>query len=197
MGLGNSRHLRKFEFKEILGCHRFLEHLRVNITTKVVVAPLAYMEGREGKRATRRSVMRSPILLCIDDSPQLLELRKATLEHLGYCVEVATDGYKAMKILDDSPVAAVLIEYKTEGIDAEAIALHIKQRFPRQPIILLSAYSGLPDRVLWLVDEYVMRSEPLEGLAQIINRVTHQTGETRMPSVSDRFPRRGIQDRVA
>ncbi len=41
------------------------------------------------------------------------------------------------------------------------------------PIILLSAYSDLPERVLWLVDEYMMRSEPLEGVVQIIERVRH------------------------
>ena len=143
--------------------------------------------------------MVSPVLLCIDDRPQLLELRKATLEPLGYCVEVATDGNTAIKMLDDVPVAAVLIEYKTEGIDAEAVALHIKQRFPHQPIILLSAYSDLPERVLWLVDEYVMRSEPLAGLVQVIERVTRhaETGEAHTPSGSDKFPRRRIPPRAA
>ncbi|MBZ5569664.1 MAG: response regulator [Acidobacteriia bacterium] len=123
--------------------------------------------------------MLSRVLLCVDDRPQLLEFRKATLEPLGYSVEVATDGNKAIRMLEDVAVAAVLIEYKSEGIDAEAVALHIKQRFPNQPIILLSAYSELPERVLWLVDEYVMKSEPLAGLVQAIERVTRPaaTGE--------------------
>ena len=143
--------------------------------------------------------MLSPVLLCIDDRPQLLELRKATLEPLGYCVEVATDAHKAIKMLDDVPVAAVLVEYKTEGIDAEAIAFHIKQRFPHQPIILLSAYSDLPERILWLVDEYVMRSEPLEGLVHAIERVTRhaEAGEAHTPSGSDKFPRWPIRARAA
>jgi hypothetical protein len=57
-------------------------------------------------------------------------------------------------------------------MDAEAVAWHIKRRFPSQPIVLLSAYSELPERVLWLVDEYVMRSEPLDGLLHVIERVT-------------------------
>ncbi|MGA2990860.1 MAG: hypothetical protein ABSD88_10345, partial [Candidatus Korobacteraceae bacterium] len=47
---------------------------------------------------------------------------------------------------------AVLLEYKLEGMDAEAVAYQIKQRFPRLPIILLSAYSQMPERILWLVD---------------------------------------------
>src|SRR5512143_1020098 len=134
--------------------------------------------------------MLSPILLCINDRPQLLEFRKATLEPLGYSVEIATNGNTAMKILEDVPVSAVLIEYKSEGIDAEAVALHIKQRFPNKPIVLLSAYSELPERVLWLVDEYVMKSEPLEGLVRVIERVARRAapGEGQKPSGSDKSP---------
>jgi DNA-binding NarL/FixJ family response regulator len=78
-----------------------------------------------------------------------------------------------MKLLDEESVAAVLLEYKQEGMDAEAVACHIKQRFPSLPIILLSAYSEIPERILWLVDEYVMRSELPEGLVRIIERAIH------------------------
>ena len=116
--------------------------------------------------------MDSPTVLCIDDRPQVLELRKATLESHGYCVKIASSGYTAMKMLEETPVAAVLLEYKMEGMDAEAVACHIKQRFPNLPIILLSAYSEMPERILWLVDEYVMKSELPERLVRIIERAT-------------------------
>jgi CheY-like chemotaxis protein len=116
--------------------------------------------------------MDAPTLLCIDDRPQLLELRKATLESQGYCVKIASSGCTAMKMLEDTSVAAVLLEYKTEGIDAEAVACHIKQRFPSIPIILLSAYSEMPERIMWLVDEYVMKSELSERLLPTIERAT-------------------------
>jgi two-component system OmpR family response regulator len=117
--------------------------------------------------------MDSPTVLCIDDIPQALELRKATLESHGYCVEIASSGYSAMKMLEESSVAAVLLEYKQEGMDAEALACHIKQQFPNLPIILLSAYCEIPERILWLVDEYVMKSELPKGLVRIIERATH------------------------
>jgi two-component SAPR family response regulator len=55
-------------------------------------------------------------------------------------------------------------------MDAEAIASHIKQRFPDLPIILLSAYSEMPERILWLVDDYVMKSELPERLVPTIER---------------------------
>ena len=114
--------------------------------------------------------MNSPTVLCIDDRPQVLDLRKATLESHGYRVKIASSGCAAMKILGDRSAVAVLLEYKQEGMDAEALACLIKQRFPNLPIILLSAYSEIPERILWLVDEYVMKSELPERLVPIIER---------------------------
>jgi DNA-binding NtrC family response regulator len=116
--------------------------------------------------------MRSPVLLVVDDRPQLLQVRKSNLEPFGFSVVTATTVSAAIAVLGNMAIDAVLMEYKSEGMDSEAVAFHIRHRFPRQLIILLSAYSDIPERVLWLVDEYVMRSEPIERLAQIIERVT-------------------------
>ncbi len=131
--------------------------------------------------------MDSPTLLCID-LPQVLELRKETLESLGYSVKIAPSRHTAMKMLEESSVAAVLLEYKQEGVDAEAIACHIKQRFPNLPIILLSAYSEMPERILWLVDDYVMKSELPERLVPIIERA-HKLALR----PNERFQRRGAE----
>src|ERR1700680_3691731 len=125
--------------------------------------------------------MDSATLLCIDDRPQMLELRKATLESQGYCVKLASSGYTAIKTFEETSVAAVLLEYKQEGIDAEAVACHIKQRFPSLPIILLSAYCEMPERILWLVDDYVMKSEMPERLIPIIERAQRRAPHSEGP----------------
>lgn len=119
----------------------------------------------------REQAMSAPVLLCIDDRPAVLQIRKAKLEKRGYSVLTANNAPTAISMLGNTAIAAVLLEYKSEGMDAEAVALNIKRRFPHEPIVLLSAYSELPERILWLVDEYVMKSEPLDGLVQIIERV--------------------------
>ncbi len=116
--------------------------------------------------------MRSPVLLCVDDSLHLLQVRKNNLESLGYFVITATTARSAIAALQETAVDAVIIDYRQEGLDSEAVAFHIKQRFPQQPIILLSAYSEMPQRILWLVDEYLMRSDGVERLVQMIERVT-------------------------
>jgi len=119
--------------------------------------------------------MDSPTVLCIDNRPQVLELRKATLEAHGYRVEIASSSYSAIQMLAEMSVAAVLLEYRQEGMDAEAVAYHLRQRFPNLPIILLSAYFEMPERILWLVDAYVMKSELPEGLVRVIERVARPT----------------------
>ena len=128
--------------------------------------------------------MDSPLVLCINDLPQTFELRKNVLESHGYCVKIASSGHTAMKLLDNEPVAAVLLEYKQEGMDPEAVAWQIKQRFPNLPIILLSAYAEMPERILWLVDEYVMKSEQPERIVPIIERA-----HKRAPSSNERCRR--------
>ena len=115
--------------------------------------------------------MASPIVLCVDDSPPLLTVRKQTLELLGYSVVTATNASTAIAILEQLAVDVVLVEYKHEGLDAEAVAYLIKQRLPEQPIVLLSAYADMPERSLWLVDDYVLRSDPPERLAEVVERV--------------------------
>jgi CheY-like chemotaxis protein len=128
--------------------------------------------------------MNRAAVLCIEDCPQALELRGATLEPCGYAVRVATSGYSGMKVLEETSVAVVLLEYKLEGIDAEAVALHLKQRYPSLPIILLSAFSEMPGRMLWRVDEYLLKSASLEELAGVIDRLIVSSNDRNIRSAA-------------
>ena len=61
---------------------------------------------------------RFPTVLCIDDSAQMLEERKAALESQGYSVKFASNGYHAIRALEEASVAAILLVYKQEGMEA-------------------------------------------------------------------------------
>jgi DNA-binding NtrC family response regulator len=52
-------------------------------------------------------------VLCIDDRPHVLELRKATLESHGYCANITSNGHTALKMLEETTVAAVFAEVQT------------------------------------------------------------------------------------
>jgi CheY-like chemotaxis protein len=130
--------------------------------------------------------MAFPAVLCVDHTPKAFELRKKTLESHGYRVKLASTSHAAIKMLEESSVAAVLLEYKHEGMNAEDVACDIKQQFPTLPIILLSSHPEFPERLLWLVDEYVMKSELADGLVPIIERATHRASSH--PNLSEGFP---------
>lgn len=138
--------------------------------------------------AYRRYFVSPRTLLLVDDSHTILQLRTARLQDLGFAVSTATNSVSALAVLERTRVAAVLLEYKLEGMDAEAVAFHIKQRFPTMPVILLSAFDDLPERVLWLVDEYVMKSEPLEKIAEVVQRVA--SAANKVPVRSELLNRR-------
>jgi DNA-binding response OmpR family regulator len=125
------------------------------------------------------------MLLLVDDSATTLQLRAARLQSLGFSISTATNGISAIAVLERTPVAAVLLEYKLEGIDAEAVAFQIRQRFPTTPVILLSAFCDLPERILWLVDEYVMKSEPLERVAAVVNNIARSANK--LPPQSEKL----------
>jgi hypothetical protein len=46
--------------------------------------------------------------------------------------------------------------------------LAIKQWFPKLPIILLSAYSEMPERILRLMDEKITKSDLTDGLVPLM-----------------------------
>jgi len=99
-----------------------------------------------------------------------LALRKENLETRGYSVQTAASVPSGMKVLEEAVVDAVLLEYKQESLETENVAFNIKRRFPRLPIVLLSACVEMPERLLWLVDEYAHKSAQPEELIHTIER---------------------------
>jgi len=112
-----------------------------------------------------------PGLLFVDGGLSELELRRSSLNAHGYSVLTANTLHSALQVLQNEPVAVVLVEYKGDGMDGETVVLSVKQQFPTMPVVLLSAYSDLPGWLLWLVDDYVMGGEPLEVLLGVVGRL--------------------------
>ncbi len=110
-------------------------------------------------------------VLFIDDRPEVAAYNKARLEAQGYSVATASSGYHGIRILEQRSAAVVLLEYRPGSLDAEAVAYLIKRRFPSQPVVLLSAFSDMPQRILWLVDDYAPKSAMLDELVLTIERV--------------------------
>jgi CheY-like chemotaxis protein len=99
------------------------------------------------------------LVLCIDDELIGLKVRKILLERAGYNVVSALDGSEGIDIFSREPVAAVVLDYAMPGMNGAEVAARMRELKPEVPILLLSAYVGLPKEVTSLVDVYMTKGE--------------------------------------
>ena len=106
------------------------------------------------------------LVLCVDDEQVGLRVRKILLERAGYRVLTAPDGYSGLELFAAQPVEAVVLDYAMPGMHGGEVARQMRQTKPQVPILLLSAYVGLPDDVSCLVDVYMTKGEGAPALLQ-------------------------------
>jgi CheY-like chemotaxis protein len=117
----------------------------------------------------------SNLVLCVDDEVVGLKIRKILLERAGYRVLTAPDGPLGLEIFSAEPVEVVVLDYSMPGMHGGEVAIRMRQAKPEIPILLLSAYIGLPNDVLSLVDMYMTKGEGapvlLEKLSSLLQPV--------------------------
>jgi CheY-like chemotaxis protein len=108
----------------------------------------------------------SHLVLCVDDELVGLQVRRILLERAGYRVVTAQDGSSGLAIFSSEPVEAVILDYSMPGMHGGEVATRMRQIKPAVPILLLSAYIGLPLEVTSLVDLYMTKGEGAPLLLQ-------------------------------
>jgi len=108
----------------------------------------------------------SQLILCVDDELVGLKVRKILLERAGYRVITALDGDAGLQLLESQPVKAVVLDYSMPGMPGGEVARRMREIKPNVPILLLSAYIGLPGDVTRLVDLYMTKGEGAPVLLQ-------------------------------
>jgi CheY-like chemotaxis protein len=81
-----------------------------------------------------------------------------------------------LEIFANEPVEVVVLDYSMPGMHGGEVALKMRQTKPHVPILLLSAYMGLPADVTSLVDLYMTKGEGppilLKKLGSLFHPVT-------------------------
>ena len=101
----------------------------------------------------------SHLVLCVDDEVVGLQVRKILLERAGYNVLTALNGSEGLELFQSAPVEAVVLDYSMPGMHGGEVAARMRSAKPQVPILLLSAYLGLPAEVTALVDVYMTKGE--------------------------------------
>lgn len=105
-----------------------------------------------------------PLVLCVDDEKVGLQVRKILLERSGYTVLTAPDGPSGLDLFATHPVEAVVLDYSMPGMHGGEVAARMRERKPDVPILLLSAYLGLPSEITKLVNIYMTKGEGAPAL---------------------------------
>jgi CheY-like chemotaxis protein len=92
------------------------------------------------------------MILCIDDEPTGLKVRKMLLQTVGYEVLTASSGLEGLKLFAANPIRAVIVDYSMPGMNGGEVAAEIKRLNPAVKIMMLSAYVDLPEEALKWVD---------------------------------------------
>jgi CheY-like chemotaxis protein len=113
----------------------------------------------------------SPVLLCIDDDPDVLECERTFLEAFGYTVLTAVGGSKGLELAWSHSVDIVIVDYFMSEMNGQEVASKMKRLKPQAPIIMLSGAVDVPKQALKLVDAFIakdhMSSQLLPVIAQL------------------------------
>jgi len=124
--------------------------------------------------------VRGPTLLCIDEHPEGLAVRKVLLEALGYHVLTAANARAGLRLFEHNDVDLVVLDYWVSDLNGESLSLVLQDLKPRVPVLLLSgAIRNIPEGILKLVDNFVQKGQPT---AVLLSAIAAACGP---PNVSD------------
>jgi CheY-like chemotaxis protein len=121
-------------------------------------------------------------ILCIDDDPKGLAVRKMLLESQGYEVLTATSGREGLAIFACHRMPAVVLDYAMPEMDGAMVAAALKRLDPAVKILLYSAYIDLPEEVLRWVDASATKGDHPKTFFAAVQQLLAR--ETEVPPVS-------------
>lgn len=110
-------------------------------------------------------------ILCIDDEPIGLRVRKLLLETRGYEVLTATSGREGLELFAAHPVSAVVLDYAMPEMNGDEVAAALKRIDPGVKILLFSAYVQFPDDVMRHVDGFAVKGEHPDALFTALKKL--------------------------
>jgi DNA-binding response OmpR family regulator len=113
-------------------------------------------------------------ILCIDDEEPGLLVRRAMLEASGYRVLTGLSGSQGIEVFRSEPVDCVILDYWMAGKNGLAVARELKRINRSVPIIMLSAYTYLPDETIGLVDLWVQKGGDSQQLLDNVEKLLRE-----------------------
>jgi CheY-like chemotaxis protein len=123
----------------------------------------------------------SAVVLCIDDSQDMLECERAFLEIFGYTVLTAPSGDKGLELASMFSFDVVIVDYFMPEMNGHELAIAMRRLRPQAPIIMLSGTTDIPEQALKSVDAFVAKDRLASQLLPTMAYL-HGYGGMRPPS---------------
>ncbi|HEY2959273.1 MAG TPA: response regulator transcription factor [Actinomycetota bacterium] len=106
-------------------------------------------------------------LLVVDDDHHIRAMLQRGLGYEGFRVTVADDGERALGLLRTSPVDCIVLDVRMPQLDGLEVCRRLRNAGDTTPIIILTAYDTVGDRVTGLeagADDYLVKPFAFEEL---------------------------------
>lgn len=113
---------------------------------------------------------RKSVILCVEDEPIPLLLRRSVLEKFGFEVVSANSATQALEILDSQAIDLVLTDLLMPGLSGTELAREIKRRKPDVPVVLLSGVNEIPEDAEY-ADLFISKVEGPVAMCENISMV--------------------------
>jgi len=122
---------------------------------------------RQGAVAERMESLKT--ILVVDDDPNLITTFKMILENVGFKVDTANNGVKAMFMSNKLHYDLVIIDMNLPDILGDELAKRIHQRNPNMKIIMITGYGNYKDELEKdeQIKRVLMKPIPPEDLVEI------------------------------
>ncbi|OAA92846.1 response regulator transcription factor [Clostridium coskatii] len=105
-------------------------------------------------------------ILLVEDEKQMSMFIQMELIHEGYKIDAAYDGREALEKMEDKEYDLILLDIMIPNLNGIEVCRRIRQ-FSHVPIIMLTAKSDIPDKVLGLdagANDYLAKPFAIEEL---------------------------------
>ena len=106
-------------------------------------------------------------LLLVDDEEQFLSTTKKLLEKRAVNTSTCTNGFDALKILEEHRIDVVILDVKMPGFDGVEVLREIKQKYPLIEVIMLTGHASVESAVEGLklgAFDYLMKPSAIEDM---------------------------------
>ncbi|GMT46671.1 MAG: response regulator [Nitrospirae bacterium] len=110
-------------------------------------------------------------ILIVDDDPSIRMLYKEELEDEGYDVVTASSGEEALRLFEEENPDLVTLDILMPDMDGIQVLRKMKEKKPRLPIIMSTAYDYRDDFAVWASEAYVVKSSDTTELKETIKKL--------------------------